>query len=141
MLYARPFYDIMVFILVDDLAHKGAAVMQFRSDLEEEVRIVGSRLGDAVRLDPETSGEGPTIPSPTQRGRLVGAMLSAPAGRQPVEVRYRLGAGAEIHALRFDVDLVAQGQCSVFVRFTEAGPTFSECRNHRPGSHGGTWPH
>jgi hypothetical protein len=62
-------------------------------------------------------------------------------GRHQAEVRYRVGDSIEVEVFQFDVDVLAQNQCSVVVRFAEEEPRASACTNHRPGTYGGTWPH
>jgi len=138
---ARPAWDILVFIFEDPLSDHGAAVFSFIGERPDEVRIVAFRLGENARLSEEASDRSYTIPSPSNRGTMSGATMSAREGRQQAEIRYRVGHGAETKVFQFDVDLIAQSQCDVVVRFGDEGPRASACTNHRPASYGGTWRH
>ena len=67
--------------------------------------------------------------------------MSAPEGRQQGEIRYRVGLNEEAKTFLFDVEIVAQSQCDVVLRFGEQGSRASACTDHRPASYGGTWRH
>jgi hypothetical protein len=138
---ARPAWDTLVFIFDDPLSDHGAAVFSFTGERPDEVRIVAFRLGGNVRLSEEVSGRSYTIPGPSDRGTMSGATMSAREGRQQAEIHYRVGQSAEAKVFQFDVELIAQSQCDVAVRFGEEGPRASACTNHRPASYGGTWRH
>ena len=138
---ARPAWDTLVFIFEDPLSDHGAAVFSFIGEQPDEVRIVALRLGENVRLSEEVSGRSYTIPGPSDRGTMSGATMSAREGRQHAEIRYRVGHSAETNVFQFDVELIAQNQCDVVVRFGAEGPRASACTNHRPASYGGTWRH
>jgi hypothetical protein len=138
---ARPAWDILTFIFVDPYSDHGAVGFSFLNDRPEEVRIVALRLAENFRFTEDTSGGGYTVDRPSRQGTMSSAMMSALAGRQPAEIRYRIGDAEEVEVFRFDVDLVEQSRCSVRVRFGEGGPSASACTNHHPGTYGGTWRH
>jgi hypothetical protein len=138
---ARPAWDILTFIFVDPYSDHGAVSFSFRNDRPEEVRIVALRLAESVRFTEDTSGGGYTVDRPSRQGTMSSAMMSALAGRQPAEIRYRIGDEGEVRVFRFEVDLLEQHLCDVLVRFGEDGPSASACANHHPGTYGGTWPH
>jgi hypothetical protein len=79
---ARPAWDILIFIFEDPLSDHGAAVFSFVAERPDEVRIVAFRLGENARLSEEASDRSYTIPSPSSRGTMSGATVSAGSVRQ-----------------------------------------------------------
>jgi hypothetical protein len=138
---ARPAWDILTFIFVDPYSDHGAVSFSFRNDRPEEVRIVALRLAEKVDLSENTSGRGYTVDRPSQRGTMSATQMSTLAGRQPAEIRYRIGDEEEVRVFRFEVDLLEQHLCVMEVRFGEGGPSASACIRYHPGTYGGTWPH
>lgn len=137
----RPAWETLVFVFEDPLSNQGAAVVSVITDRPERVWIVAVSLGATVRLAQSTSGRGYSASGPSQRGTMSPIMVSAYAGRQRAEIRYRVGDSEDVELFHFEIELVAQSQCDVIVQFAENGPHASACGNHRPASYGGTWRH
>lgn len=128
--------------LEDPWAHQGAAIFRFFNEREDdEIWIVGLKLGDEIHLTEETAGAGFRVSTRSQRGNIDVASISAPAGRRMAEVLYRATSSEELGVFRFDVDLIAQSQCDVRVVFTANAVRVGECENHREATYGGIWPH
>jgi hypothetical protein len=152
---AHPAWEFLAFIIEDrrldrELSNHGAVGFSFLNDRPEEVRIVALRLAESSRFTEDKSGGGYTVARPSRRDpppgaapRIVisAATMSTLAGRQPAEIRYRIGDEEEVRVFRFEVDLVAQHRCRLMVRFGESGPSASVCTYYHSGSHGGTQLH
>ena len=144
--YARPAWDILVFVFEKPLSDHGTVSFAFASDHPEEVRIVALRLEQKLHESgemPERSNAvpGPAGPAPYAPGSLTRARFTVMAGRQRAELLYRNGDDDVIGGYAFDVDVIAQHECTVRVNFGADGVRASSCGNPRPGSYGGTWPH
>jgi hypothetical protein len=138
---ARPLWQGLVFVLEDPFPGHGAVVVSFISERPDEVRVLPISDGKPLEPRERSSGRSYTVTGPRGRGTKSAEIVSAPAGRHEVVLRYWVGAAAEPETFVFDIQLIAQSQCDVLVVFGEQGPRASACTNPRPASYGGTWRH
>ena len=128
-------------LFTDPVLDSGAAVVSMLAERPDAIRIVAIGFEGAAHPIQDVSGKGFLVASLTRRGAMSPVMLSTQAGWQVAEIRYRIADDEDVKHFRFDVELVAQSQCDVIVRFREDGPHASACANHRPGTYGGTLRH
>ena len=106
--YARPAWEILVFVFDDPLSDHGTAAFLFTNERSEEVFIVALRLGEKVYLGEATSGTGSSVPSPRLRGQIPVTIMTTLAGLRQAEIRYKTGNAEDPDVLRFDVEILAQ---------------------------------
>ena len=134
-------WRLVAMLVTDPGLDDGAVVVSMLAERPDAIRIVAIGFEGTTHSIQDASGKGFLVSSPTRRGAMSPVMLSTQAGWQVAEIRYRVADDDDVKHFRFDVELVAQSQCDVLVRFRDDGPHASACANHRPGAYGGTLRH
>jgi hypothetical protein len=122
---------------------RGSVMLALINDAPAEMRLLSLVFEERERLSAPVEPEGWRVRREDERGGggISFKSVRAVPGRYPVTLRYQVAGEGEPRSAVFEIEIIAQIQCLIAVRFAEDGLTVSHCLLKLPTDHSGTWIH